>query len=60
MTPLFGRPVPELCMITNHVMNYNYDVYSHRITEWNNHPLRPHHLEVYAEAFQRKGATLPK
>ena len=58
MIPLFGRPVPELSMITNHVMNYIYDTHSHRITEWNNNLLSPDHLETYARAIHEKGAPL--
>ena len=58
MIPLFGRPVPELSMITNHVMNYIYDTHCHRITEWNNNLLSPELLEVYARAIHQKGAPL--
>lgn len=58
MIPVFGRPVPELCMITNHVMNYIFDTHCHRITEWNNTLLSPDLLEVYANAVHGKGAPL--
>ena len=33
MIACFGRPVPELCMITNRVMDFNYDTHGHRITQ---------------------------
>ncbi|CAB4016993.1 Hypothetical predicted protein, partial [Paramuricea clavata] len=56
--PLFGRPVPELSMITNHVMNYVYDTHCQRITEWNNNLLSPDLLEVFARAIHQKGAPL--
>ena len=31
----FGRPVSVLSMVTNQVLDYIYDVHSHRITQWN-------------------------
>lgn len=32
----FGRPAPdhELCMITNPLMDFIYDIHGHRITQW--------------------------
>ena len=35
MIPIFGRPVPELCMINNTVTDWIYAHHSHRITQWN-------------------------
>ena len=35
MISRFGRPVPELCMITNEVMDNMFDTHSHRISQWN-------------------------
>ncbi|XP_028418307.1 uncharacterized protein LOC114543582 [Dendronephthya gigantea] len=58
MITLFGRPVPEICMITNHVLNYIYETHHHRITEWNNGLLSPDLLEVYATSIHQKGAPL--
>jgi len=49
MIPRFGRPVPELCMITNTVMDYIYDVHAPKLTEWNHGILDPRNLEVYAD-----------
>lgn len=58
MIPLFGRPVPVICMITNHVLDFIYNNHSMLITEWNNSLLRPNLLEVYANAVHQKGAAL--
>ena len=58
MIPRFGRPVPELCMITNQVMDFIYDTYGHRITQWNPDILSPRLLEQYATAIAGKGAAL--
>ena len=55
----FGRPVPELCMITNTVLNWMYDNHGHRLTSWNNQPfLSPAYLELYAQAITMKGCPL--
>lgn len=35
MVHLFAKPVPVLCMITNQVLDYIYQVHSHRILQWN-------------------------
>lgn len=58
MIPLFGRPVPEICMITNTVIDYLYDRHAHRITDWNNDILDPVHLQQYADAIHQRGAGL--
>lgn len=31
----FARPVPEICMITNTVMDFIFDHHAHRLTQWN-------------------------
>lgn len=54
----FNRPVPEISMIINIVIDYIYDHQGHRITEWNDQILSPHKLESYAEAIHNKGAAL--
>ena len=56
MIPLFGRPVPFICMITNHVLDF-YSNHSQLITEWNDF-LSPNLLEVYANAVHEKGDAL--
>ena len=58
MIPLFGRPVPELSMITNTVIDYLYDEHAHRITDWNNAILDTVHLQQYADAIHQHGAAL--
>ena len=58
MIPIFGRPVPELCMICNTVTDWIYAHHSHRITQWNRTILNPLELEKYAEAVFSKGAPL--
>ena len=58
MISRFGRPVPELCMITNRVMDFVYGTHGHRITQWNPAILNPRLLEQYAAAIEGKGAAL--
>ena len=54
----FGRPVPELCMITNEVIDYIFDNHSHRISQWNDDILNPYLLQEYADVIHAKGAPL--
>ena len=46
MIPHFGRPVPELCIITNAILDWNFDNHIHRILDWN------------ANVLNREGAPL--
>ena len=55
---MFGRPVPELSMITNQVVDFIYDQHAHRLTQWNYQLLSPQCLRRYAEAVARKGGAL--
>lgn len=55
----FARPVPELCMIANIVLEWIYDTHGHRLTFWNNQPfLSSANLECYAQAITRMGSPL--
>ena len=55
----FARPVPELCMIANKVLDWMYHTHGHRLTTWNNQPfLSPANLERYTRASTRKGSPL--
>ena len=54
----FGRPVRELCMITNRDMDFIYDLHDHQITQWNPTILKSRLLEEYATAISDKGAAL--
>ena len=58
LIPRFGRPVPELSMIYNVVLDYIYNAHGHRINQWNHTILDPVSLERYAEAVYDKGAAL--
>ena len=55
----FGRPVPEICMITNHVMETVYSLHHHRLTAWNHTLMSPPLLQTDADAIRMKGSALP-
>lgn len=54
----FGRPVPEMCMITNHVMETVHRLHHRCFTTWNHTLMSPHLLQTYADAIRRKGSAL--
>ena len=58
MISRFGRPVPELCMITHEVMDNIFNNHSHRISQWNDDILIPYLLQEYADVIPAKGAPL--
>ena len=58
MVPRFGRPVPVLSMISSQVLDYVYDLHSHRITQWNHEILSPEALQLYSDAIPAQGAAL--
>ena len=59
MIPIFGRSVPELCMITSKVTDWVYENRGHRLTEWNDTVLSAAALRRYADACsgQERGGT---
>jgi hypothetical protein len=54
MIPSFGRPVPELAMISNKMISLIYDIHGHRLTQWNHQILHAEALETYAVSSQTK------
>ena len=58
MIPRFGRPEPQLCMISNAVMNKMYQTWNRLLTDLNQDWLRPDHLEEFAVAVHNRGAAL--
>ena len=51
MISRFGRPVPELCMITSEVMDNIFNNHGHRISQWNDVVLSPHLLQEYGDVM---------
>lgn len=54
----FGKPMSELRIISNKIIDYLYRTHKHRITKWNDYLLSPVHLEIYSEAISSKGASI--
>ena len=58
MVPLFSRPIPQICMITNKVMNFIYDRWRHLLFDLNPPWLSRANLERFAAAIHDRGAAL--
>ena len=54
----FGRPVPEICMITGAVMDFIFDHHARRLTQWNSYILNAEALQMYADAVFSRGLRL--
>ena len=59
MIHLFARPVPELCMLHNVVLEWVFENHGHHLTSWNQRFLSSVCLEQYAQAIRRMGSPLP-
>ena len=58
MLPRFARPVPQLCMISNEIMNYIYETQHHRLRSFDQLWLSPENLQNCANVIHAKGASL--
>ena len=58
MIPRFGRPVPQLSMITQRLTDIILQQWTHLLTTMNQNWLSPQNLENYAQAINHKGAPL--
>ena len=58
MVPRFGRSVPELSMISNFVLNWIYNNFSHKLSDFNQDWLAPAKLSEYADAIYQKGVAI--
>lgn len=58
MMPRFARSVPQLSMISNHVMKDIYNRWKHKLIDMQQDWLSPLNLQKYAEAVHQKGAPL--
>ena len=54
----FGRPVPQLCMITNRMMDCVFDVHSHLLAQLDQPCLSRDRLRHFAAIIYDKGAPL--
>ena len=58
MMPRFGRPVPQLSMISNHVMNILYESWSHLLQSFQQDWLSINNLETFSDVIHQCGAPL--
>ena len=58
LIPRFGRPVPQLCMISNLVIDDIYNRFSHLLTDLNQPWLSRDNLQSFANAVHNKGGAL--
>ena len=58
LVPRFSRPVPQLWMITNLVVDYLLDRYGDWLHNLNQALLFSQNLQVYADVIHNKGAAL--
>ena len=47
-----------LCMINNYMVDFIYQMHSHRIIQWNDTQLNPRALDKYATAIAAQGSPL--
>ena len=59
LIPRIGRPVPEISMISNLVIDIIYQEHNQRITQWNNTLIHQVLLETCTRAIRQKGSPLP-
>ena len=58
MIPRFGRPVPEISMMINVVLDWIYNEHGHHLTNFNQPFLSRASLRTYADAIHQKGPAL--
>lgn len=58
MVSTFARPVPQLCKITNHMIDWIYSRWHHLLTRYNHNLLSPANRMLYADAVHQSGAAL--
>ena len=54
----FAHPIPEVCMTTNTVLDWIYNMHGFHLTSWNQRFLSPANLQEYANAIARQGSPL--
>ena len=54
----FAKPVPQLCMASNHVMNLIYTQWNHLLTDLDQPWLSPANLQQFAEMIDSNGGAL--
>ena len=58
MITRFGRPVPELCLINNKIMDFIFNRWRHLLSTMNQPWLSPNNLQIFADKIHNAGASL--
>ena len=58
LIPRFARPEPQLCMISNAVLNSIYTNWRHLLSDLDQPWLSSHNWQMFAEVIKEKGAAL--
>ena len=58
MVPRFGRPVPELCLMSNAILDHIYNRFRSLLYDFNQPWLAHEELEIFASKFYSKEAPL--
>ena len=58
LIPRFGRPIPQLCMISNRVIDYIVDTHGQLLRSLDQPFLSRDNLQTFADAIHQKGAAL--
>lgn len=58
LVKMFARPVPELSMISNTVLDWIYNNHAFRLTSWDQFFLSPAYLERYCRSVADRGCPL--
>ena len=58
MIHMFGRPVPQLCMISNHLLNFMYEHWNHLLSTFQQNWLTVQNLQKFCDDIHQRGAPL--
>ena len=58
LIPRFARPVPQLSMISNHLLQFLYDHWNRLLTNMQQNWLTRNNLQIFADKVDAKGAPL--
>ena len=58
MISQFRRPLPELCLVSNPVMNFVYDRWEHLLKTMNQQWIAPFNLQLFADTIHASVSLL--
>ena len=58
LVPRFARPVPQLCIITNHMIDFIFGQWGRLLSDFQQQWLAPVKLQQFADSIHNAGAAL--